>query len=158
MAAATVVVVGNELGAGNLARGRLYGDRMGILSLFVGLLAAVLVLAASPAVLHYMKLTDGAHALLHDMFFVLSLYMIGRCVNTIVINGVFTAGGDTLFDFYSLGVCMWCLAVPLAFLGAFVFHWHPVLVYACTCVDEVGKLPWVYLHFRRYKWVKNLTR
>ena len=111
-----------------------------------------------PAVLRYMKLTDGAHTLLHDMFFVLALYMVGRCVNTIVINGVFTAGGDTLFDFYSLAVCMWCLAVPLAFLGAFVFHWHPVLVYACTCVDEVGKLPWVYLHFRRYKWVRNLTR
>ena len=158
MAAATVVVVGNELGAGNLARGRLYGNRMGILSLFVGLLAAVMVLAASPAVLRYMSLTAGAHDLLHDMFFVLALYMVGRCVNTIVINGVFTAGGDTLFDFYSLGVCMWCLAVPLAFLGAFVFHWHPVLVYACTCVDEVCKLPWVYLHFRRYKWVRNLTR
>jgi Na+-driven multidrug efflux pump len=92
------------------------------------------------------------------MFFVLSLYMVGPTVNTIVCNGVFTAGGDTYFDFYSLCVCMWGLAVPLAFLGAFVFHWHPVLVYACTCVDEVGKMPWVFAHFRRYKWVKNLTR
>ena len=158
MAAATLVIVGNELGAGNLARGRLYGDRMGLLSLFAGLLSALLVLAAAPGVLRYMRLTEGAHALLGRMFLVLAPYMFGRCVNTVAINGVFTAGGDTLFDFYSLAACMWGLAVPLAFLGAFVFHWHPVLVYACTCVDEVGKLPWVYLHFRRYKWVRNLTR
>ena len=68
------------------------------------------------------------------------------------------AGGDTLFDFYSLAATMWGLAVPLAFLGAFVFGWHPVVVYACTCVDEVGKLPWVLVHFRRYQWVRDLTR
>lgn len=158
MAAATVVIVGNELGAGRLARGRLYGNRMGLISLGVGLITALAILAAAPWVLGHMKLTPVAHGLLRSMFYVLSLYMFGRCVNTIVINGVFTAGGDTLFDFYSLATTMWGLAVPLAFLGAFVFHWHPVLVYACTCVDEVGKLPWVCIHFRRYKWVRDLTR
>lgn len=158
MAAATVVIVGNELGAGRLALGRLYGNRMGLISLGVGLLSAAAILAAAPWVLGHMKLTAEAHGLLRSMFYVLSLYMFGRCVNTIVINGVFTAGGDTLFDFYSLATTMWGLAVPLAFLGAFVFHWHPVLVYACTCVDEVGKLPWVCIHFRRYKWVRDLTR
>ena len=158
MGAAAVVVVGNELGAGNLARGRLYGNRIAILSAIVGAAVAGTVLAIAPHVLHYMRLTADAHELLRLMFYVLSVYMVGRCITTIVINGVFAAGGDTLFDFYSLIVCMWCVAVPLAFLGAFVFHWHPVVVYACTCVDEVGKLPWVYLHFRRYKWVRNLTR
>ena len=158
MAAAAVVVVGNELGAGRLARGRIYGDRLGLLSLAVGLLGSMAVLAAAPVVLRGMALEPEARSLLRAMFLVLSPYMFGRCVNTIVINGVFTAGGDTMFDFYSLAVTMWGLAVPLAFLGAFVFNWNPVLVYACTCVDEVGKLPWVWVHFRRYRWVRDLTR
>ena len=38
------------------------------------------------------------------------------------------------------------------------FHWPVVVIYACTCIDEVGKLPWVLHHFRKYKWVKDLTR
>ena len=67
-------------------------------------------------------------------------------------------GGDTVFDLYSLVICMWLIAVPLAFLGAFVFHWPPLLVYACTCLDEVGKLPWVMVRFRKYRWVRDLTR
>ena len=25
-------------------------------------------------------------------------------------------------------------------------------------LDEVGKIPWVILHYRKYKWVKDLTR
>ncbi len=154
------IVVGNELGAGNLSLGKLYGERLSKISVLSGLTAMSLVLLAIYPVTHFvpLKLTPYACKLLGEMMFVLSIYMIGRCVNTIVINGVFAAGGDTMFDFYSLAVCMWGLAVPLAFLGVFVFHWHPVLVYACTCVDEVGKLPWVYAHFKRYKWVKDLTR
>ena len=92
------------------------------------------------------------------MMVIMAFYMIGRAINTVVINGVFGSGGDTLFDIYSLAVCMWGIAVPLAFLGAFVFKWPVLWVYACTCVDEVGKLPWVYHHYKKYKWVKDLTR
>ena len=101
---------------------------------------------------------DRARSLFIGMMIIMAFYMIGRCVNTIIINGVFAAGGDTLFDMYSLAVCMWGIAIPLALLGAFVFHWPVLMVYACTCVDEVGKIPWVMIHFRKYKWVKNLTR
>ena len=92
------------------------------------------------------------------MMVIMSFYMIGRAVNTVIINGIFAAGGDTLFDMYSLAVSMWCLAVPLAALGTFQFHWPPLLVYACTCLDEVGKIPWVMIHYRKYRWVKDLTR
>ena len=36
---------------------------------------------------------------------------------------------------------------------------RPVLVvYACTCLDEVGKIPWVMGHYRKYGWVKDLPR
>jgi Na+-driven multidrug efflux pump len=84
--------------------------------------------------------------------------LIGRAVNTVVINGIFTAGGDTLYDMYSLAICMWCLAIPLAAAGTFMLNWSPVVVYACTCLDEVGKIPWTIIHYRKYKWVKNLTR
>ncbi|MCI7228090.1 MAG: hypothetical protein MR499_13040 [Lachnospiraceae bacterium] len=46
----------------------------------------------------------------------------------------------------------------MAALGAFVFHWPVEAVYACTCLDEVGKIPWVIYHYKKYKWVKDLTR
>lgn len=157
-AAAGGIVVGNALGAGRLDTGRVYGIRLAVLSVVVGLATMAAILAMSPWIPDFVDLTSEAERLLRGMLVILSVYMIGRCINTVVINGVFGAGGDTLFDMYSLAVCMWGLAVPLAFLGAFVFHWPHLLVYGCTCVDEVGKLPWVFAHFRRYKWVRDLTR
>ena len=158
LAAGGCILVGNELGAGHLEKGRLYGDRLAVISFLCGLLSTVIMLAVTPLLMRMVKLTDGARGLLTGMMIIMAFYMIGRAVNTIVINGVFYAGNDTMFDLYSLAVCMWGLAVPLAFLGTFVFHWSPLVVYAMTCLDEVGKIPWVMHHFKKYKWVKDLTR
>lgn len=155
---AAAIMIGNELGAGELDRARTYGYRLTRLSWLIGFLSMGVVLLLTPLVVHFMKLTPQAHSYLLGMMIIMSIYMIGRCVNTIAINGVLDGGGDTKFDMYSLFVMMWCFAIPVALLGAFVFHWSVLLVYFCTCLDEVGKLPWVMARIRKEKWVRNLTR
>ena len=152
------IVVGNELGAGRLEQGKLYGIRLMKLSYLIGFASTALVLAVTPLIVRMVILSDAAHRYLTGMMIIMAIYMIGRCVNTVTINGVLDGGGDTLFDMYSLAVCMWGIAIPLALLGAFVFHWPVLLVYACTCLDEVGKIPWVMIRFRKYRWVRNLTK
>ncbi len=152
------ILVGNELGAGKLEKGKLYGDRLASLSFLIGFASTLLMLALTPLVVRGMTLNDAARQYLTGMMIIMAVYMIGRSANTVIINGIFAAGGDTLFDVYSLAVCMWGLALPLAAAGAFWFHWPVLAVYACTCLDEVGKIPWVLYHYRKYKWVKDLTR
>nr|MCR5032720.1 MATE family efflux transporter [Lachnospiraceae bacterium] len=158
IASAGGIMVGNELGAGMLEKGKIYGIRLAKLSFVIGFGSTLVVLALTPAVVHYMQLSEQAMHYLIYMMVIMAIYMIGRCVNTVIINGVFAAGGDTLFDMYSLAVTMWGIALPLAFAGAFFLNWPVAAIYACTCLDEVGKIPWVLLHFRKYKWVKDLTR
>ncbi|MDE7046763.1 MAG: polysaccharide biosynthesis C-terminal domain-containing protein, partial [Lachnospiraceae bacterium] len=155
---ASGIIVGNELGAGRLDMGRAYGIKLKNLSYVIGFISTALVLAVTPLVVRMVILTDQARGYLTGMMVIMSVYMIGRCVNTVTINGVLDGGGDTLFDMYSLIVCMWLIAIPLALIGAFVLHWSPLAVYACTCLDEVGKIPWVMIRFRKYKWVQDLTR
>ena len=152
------ILVGNCLGAGDLERGKLYGIRIVKLSVLCGIVSSGVMFAITPLLLTIVHLNDTAMGYLQGMLPVMGVYIIGRVINTITINGIFTAGGDTMFDFYSLAVTMWGIALPLAALGTFVFHWPVWLIYACTCVDEVGKIPWVMLHFRKYKWVRDLTR
>lgn len=117
-----------------------------------------LVLALTPVVVNTVKLTDEARGYLVGTMIIMAVYMVGRCVNTITISGVLDCGGDTLFDMYSLIVAMWVIAIPLALLSAFVWHLPVLVVYACTCVDEVGKIPWVMIRFKKYKVTsKNLV-
>ncbi len=152
------IMVGNELGAGRLDMGKAYGTKLKNISYVIGLISTAFVLAVTPFILNMVVLTDQAREYLMGMMVIMSFYMIGRCVNTVTINGVLDGGGDTIFDLYSLIVCMWIIAIPLALAGAFVLHWSPLAVYACTCLDEVGKIPWVMARFKKYKWVQDLTR
>ena len=152
------IMIGNELGAGRLELGKTYGERSMVLAFMAGGFSTLVILAVIPLVSHFIPLTELAHEYMVGMFMILSVYMIGRCVCTVVINGIFSAGGDTIFDIYSLVVCMWGIALPCAFAGAFWLKLPVLAVYACTCLDEVGKIPWVMLHYRRYKWVRNITR
>lgn len=92
------IMVGNELGAGNLERGKEYGIRLLKISCLCGIVAALLMCIASPIVLHFVKLTPQATTYLKGMFVVIAFYMIGRAINDVTINGIFGTGGDTLFD------------------------------------------------------------
>ena len=152
------ILVGNELGAGKLELGKQYGDRLVKIAFLTGFLSTAIMLAVTPFVTSFVKMTEQAERYLIGMMIIMAFYMIGRTVNTIIINGIFAAGGDTMFDMYSLAVCMWGIAIPLAVAGTFFLNWPVPVVYACTCLDEVGKIPWVMHHYRKYKWVKDLTR
>ncbi len=152
------ILIGNELGAGRLVRAREYGNRTMLLSLLIGPLSSAAILASIPVAAYSLDLTATAHRYMVGMFVILSVYMIGRCICTVLINGIFASGGDTIFDLYTLIVCMWGIALPCAFAGAFLLNFPVLLVYACTCLDEVGKVPWVMIHYRKYRWLKNITR
>lgn len=158
VAGAGAILLGNELGQGKLDTAKDYGIRLMKMAFLIGILTCLIVIAVISLVLRFYKLTPNAAELLTGMLVITGFYMIGRCVNTVIINGIFDGGGDTKFDVYSLAVMMWGIAIPTALLGAFVFRWPILAVYACTCLDEVGKIPWVMVHFRKYRWLKNLTR
>ena len=152
------IVIGNELGAGELEKAKETGIKIKKVAWLAGFISTAVVLIIMPFVFKfYTKLTDTARQYLFWMLLLVAFYMIGRCLNTIV-DGVFYAGGDGIFDTQSVIVSMWCFALPLSWLGGYVFHWPVMAVYICTCLDEFIKLPWVFAHYRKYKWLKNLTR
>jgi Na+-driven multidrug efflux pump len=53
---------------------------------------------------------------------------------------------------------MWCYAVPLGLLAAFVFKLPVKVVFFLLCTDEFVKWPWVLKYFYSHKWARNITR
>lgn len=82
----------------------------------------------------------------------------GHVRRSVIISGVFPAGGDARYDAVSVFFASWCFALPLALLGTFVFHWPVMLVYVVMCADEIVKLPFIYPRYRKFLWLKDLTR
>ena len=92
------------------------------------------------------------------MLLVSSYYVIGQAMNTLTIAGIFRAGGNSRFGLICDIIVMWCIAVPLGFISAFVLHLPPKTVYFILCLDEFWKIPVVYRYYRSEKWLNNITR
>lgn len=128
------------------------------LTVITGAAGGVLVLLATPFVLHFAKLSETAMHYLKYMLLINTYYIMGAAVNTTLIAGVFRAGGDSRFGLICDVIDMWVYAVPLGFLAAFVFKLPVLWVYFLLCTDEFVKWPWVIRHYRSGKWLKNITR
>ncbi|MCQ2531479.1 MAG: MATE family efflux transporter [Saccharofermentans sp.] len=151
------IIVGNELGAGNLERARQYGDRLCHLAIGSGIIAGVLLAASTPIVVHLVDLSPQASHYLTWMLILCVYYLMGRSINSTVISGIFTAGGDTKFGFICDTITMWAFIVPVGALAAFVFKWPVMVVYFLLNLDEMIKLPAVYWYYKKYNWVKNIV-
>ena len=152
------ILVGNELGSGNLETAKKYGRLLCKISLITGAVSGLFILLSSPLVLMFTtSLTEQAHAYLQIMLYICSYYMIGKSINSTVIAGIFCAGGDTKFGFICDAVTMWIIIIPLGAFAAFILHLPILAVYFLLNLDELIKLPAVYRHYKQYKWVKNLT-
>lgn len=152
------VLVGNALGAGRLDLARTYGDRVAKLSMFFGVITGVVLLLISPLILHLADLSPAAKEYLKWMLIICAYYCIGKSVNSTIIGGIFCAGGDSKFGFLCDTVTLWGITVPLALCAAFLWKVPVIWVYFILNLDEFIKLPAVYRHYRKYKWVNNITR
>ena len=152
------ILVGHELGAGNLSHARESGRNLCRLAVVSGIITGALLLIISPLILHFSSLDSQAEEYLKWMLIVCAYYLAGKSINTTTIGGIFSAGGDTRFGLICDTVTMWCVTVPLGAIAAFVLKWPVLAVYFVLNLDEIVKLPVVYKHYKKYLWVHDLTR
>lgn len=157
-ASAGGILLGNVMGEGNMERAKEYASKLLKLTIITGAIGGVLILIATPFVLCFASLTKTAMYYLKYMLLINSYYVMGAAVNTTLIAGVFRSGGDTRFGLICDTVDMWCYAVPLGFIAAFVLKLPVLIVYFLLCTDEFVKWPWVIKRYRSGIWLKNITR
>lgn len=157
-ASAGGILLGNVMGEGDMDRAKKYASLLLRVTVITGAIGGLLILAATPFVLHFAKLSDTAMHYLKYMLLINTYYIMGSAVNTTLIAGVFRAGGDTRFGLICDTIDMWCYAVPLGFIAAFVLRLPVLVVYFLLCTDEFVKWPWVIRRYRSGKWLKNITR
>ncbi len=158
MASAGGILLGNIIGENNLEKAQEGAKKLMKLTVITGAIGGLIILAITPFVLKYAALTEQAMHYLKFMLLINTYYVMGAAVNTTLIAGVFRAGGDSRFGFICDALDMWCYAVPLGFIAAFVLRLPVLWVYFLLCTDEFAKWPWVLKHYRSGKWLHNITR
>lgn len=162
VSSSAAIVLGKTMGDSQLEKARVYARRFLWLSVWSALAGGAVILLSRPLVMrfmhYYVTVTDTVRGELGIMLLINSYYIMGQSVNTMLICGIFRAGGDVYFGLRSDLIAMWGYAVPVGLLCAFVFKLPEMWVYFVLCLDEFVKMPLFIAHYKKGKWLRNITR
>lgn len=154
---ATSVFVGNRIGEGRENEAYLFAGRSLGLGIVGGILIGLILQLVKGPVLSLYNVSPEVIENAGNVINVMTFFLWMRVNNMTIVVGVLRAGGDTRFSMFIDGIIIWLVGVPMAYLGANVWHLPVHLVYLCAMSEEATK--WI-LGINRYfsrKWIHNLT-
>lgn len=157
---ATTIIVSQTLGENRMEDTKVYAKRILWITVIVSLLGCCVILAIRPFMVQFYrdKLTETAIYYLGIIMIMTTWRLVGEGINTCLICGCFRGGGDAKFGMVVDTVFMWGVSVPLMAIAAYVLKLPPVWVYFVMTLDEFEKMPVVFAHYFKFKWMKNITR
>ena len=149
--------MGHEFLEGKIEKTKEYAKTMQLIFVGVGLLTGItLFLLRTPIIAAY-KISDEAKELANGFLTVLSVTAVGTAYQMPTNTGIVRGGGDAKYVLRMDLISIWGIVLPLSFLAAFVFRWHPVAVIACLNADQVFKSIPAIIKCNRFRWIKKLT-
>lgn len=157
-ASASAVYIGKAVGENDRPKIKNLTHTFQLLFICFGLVVSALLFWVRIPVLNLYDLSPETRVLAENFILVLCVTAIGTSYQMPVSCGIVRGGGDSKFVMINDLISLWGIVLPLSFLGAFVWHWHPVAVVACLNSDQVFKCVAASIKVNRYRWIKKLTR
>lgn len=166
-ASAAAIILGQAMGDNKLAEAKVYAKRFIALAVITALIGGAAILLLRPVVMDYMhyyvdvsspEVQQNLNQMLPTMLFINAYYILGMSLNTMLICGIFRAGGDVKYGFFCDLIAMWGYAVPVGLICAFWLKLPVMWVYFILYLDEFVKFPVNLWHYKKGTWLKNITR
>lgn len=153
---ASSVLVGKEVGAGNLRTAYARAWRLVYLCQgFIGLLSVLLIAFHTP-ILSVMGMEGESFRIAFGLICIYGVAAIIRMGNWTQ-NDTFRAAGDAVYGTVLEIVFMWVLLIPLVWFTGMVWHLSTFVVFVCCYVDEPIRYVLMQIHLFRGTWMKPVT-
>lgn len=157
-ASSAAVVIGKTVGSGDLSKIKEYTRTLQLMFITIGLLTSVALRLIKEPVLSLYNLTPETLQMARKFINILCITCIGTAYQMPTNTGIIRGGGDTKYVLKVDIVAIWCIVIPLSFLGAFKFHWPETVVMFCLNSDQIFKAIPAAIKANRFHWMKKLTR
>ena len=155
---AASILIGKTVGAGDMDKVREYTRTLQLVFLGIGLVLAALFAAIGFPLLSVYKVSDETRRMARAFMLIQTLTMFTMSYQMPVNAGIIRGGGDTRFILFLDMIALMGIVLPLAALGAFVWHFSPVAVTFILNSDQIFKCVPAFIRVNSYKWIKKLTR
>lgn len=157
-ASASSVIVGKTIGMGDMKKLREIVKTLQIMFVGIGVVISVTLFFIRTPILSFYNISEQAELYAKSFLLVLCFTGFGMSYQMPTIIGIVQGGGDGKFVLKNDFISIYCIVLPLSFLAAFVFKWHPVAVVFCLNFDQVFKCIPGFIKVNRYTWIKKLTK
>jgi putative MATE family efflux protein len=160
IANASGIIIGRTVGSGNYPQVKIYSQTLQLIFLAFGVLTGLLIFFTRNFVLAagFPNISAEAHVYALQFLMVFSITIVGTSYQMSVLTGIVRAGGATSFILINDLIHVWLIVIPSALLSAFVFHFPPVVVFACLKCDQILKCIVAVIKLNRWDWMRKLTR
>jgi putative MATE family efflux protein len=155
---ATLIIVGEKLGRGDLDDAAATAKRIMKICVPVGLVAGGLLFVASRFIVRLFDLTPDGAEYARFILMIYSLFLVVKIFNAALITGVLRCGGDTKFAMFAEVGAVWLIGVPLAFIGALWLRLPVHYVVLLVHIEEFVKMFLIGGRFLTGRWIKNLVQ
>ena len=153
----SMIIVGKEIGKGDMSQGKTYAKRIYKLSLFIGSFIGLMIFLVSSKVVLFFNMSPEVLKASEIILKINAFILVLRTYNFMMIVGILRGGGDAKFGVVLQGIIMWFIGIPLIYYAAFVLKLPIYYVVAFCVVEEILKLIFVAIRFKSGKWIKDLT-
>ncbi|MBR3243078.1 MAG: hypothetical protein IKF90_10320 [Parasporobacterium sp.] len=158
MSSTSAVMIGQSIGRGDMKRIKSDGRTLSVIDVVIGLILGVLLIILKDPLLTLYDLNPNALHLAGNLILIMAVIMVGMSYQMPVSFGIIQGGGDAKFTMKMNLISTWCIVMPLSFMAAFWWKWPVEWVVVVVQSDQIFKCLPTFLHFRKYTWMKKLTR
>lgn len=154
---ACAIMIGNKIGEDDRDKASLYGKKFLLLGSSFALFLGLLMLLVKDPLISLFGVTPETTRLSEYIMLVMIFSLPIRSMNLILLIGILRSGGDTIYAFFIDAGVIWIIGVPLAYIGAFVFHLPIHWVYLMVVTEEIVKMSLGLARFFKGRWIHTLT-
>ncbi|MFP4013927.1 MAG: MATE family efflux transporter [Chitinispirillaceae bacterium] len=158
LGAASSIMIGNRIGAGEEDKARGYAANFLQLALTGAVIIGLALFFARDHLVSLYKLTSLGQEYLSGILIVTAVVLFAKAFNIVFHMGIFKGGGDTLFSMIVDVGGVWIVGIPLAALGAFVLHWPVHYIVALAAAEEITKATVAFVRLMSRKWIHNFAQ
>lgn len=151
------ILVGKMIGGQEYDKAYAVSKRLAIANTFFSVLVSVMFIFVRSLVLIPYDVEPALYESAMNVLFLMAILMNLKSLSFLFIVGVFRNGGDTnsaaLID-----ICtVWLIGVPMVCLAGLVFKLSIEQIYMVMMLEEISKVFFSVIHFKRKRWIKNLV-
>lgn len=158
VAQAASVLVGKQIGEGDLSGARSTGITVMIWSIILGAIGSISIFILRKPFISIYNIQPEIQSLAEDLMIITSVLVFFVSVSCNSIVGVLRGAGDTKYAFRLEMSALWLVALPLGAIAGFVFDAPILITYAFLKIDEPIKSILAFIRTTKSNIYKSITR